>query len=161
MSVVSLVILPVNAVCVVVQGDVVAAVRDIAGAQVMDEGDFTESVIFYFFRMSNLLGFIPYLYLDFQLVLSYLPIVFFKYFFPNKKTVMGISHNLDMGSLTCFYEPHYCEAGVTALVGDPQDAAVCHLVGVAIADHHRTVGVRSYHMPTGIVFFNSVFFPYF
>lgn len=48
MSVVSLVILPVNAVCVVVQGDVVAAVRDIAGAQVMDEGDFTESVIFYF-----------------------------------------------------------------------------------------------------------------
>lgn len=116
---------------------------------------------FLFFRMSNLLGFIPYLYLDFQLVLSYLPIVFFKYFFPNKKTVMGISHNLDMGSLTCFYEPHYCEAGVTALVGDPQDAAVCHLVGVAIADHHRTVGVRSCHMPTGIVFFNSVFFPYF
>lgn len=78
MSVVSLVILPVNAVCVVVQGDVVAAVRDIAGAQVMDEG-------------------------------------------------------------------------VTALVGDPQDAAVCHLVGVAIADHHRTVGVRSCHMPTEMV----------
>lgn len=85
MSVVSLVILPVNAVCVVVQGDVVAAVRDIAGAQVMDEGDFTESVFFLFFRMSNLLGFIPYLYLDFQLVLSYLPIVFFKDFFQNKK----------------------------------------------------------------------------
>ncbi|GAY44443.1 hypothetical protein CUMW_082140 [Citrus unshiu] len=41
--------------------------------------------------------------------------------------------------------------GVTALVGDPQDAAVCHLVGVAIADHHRTVGVRSCHMPTEMV----------
>lgn len=78
MNVVSLVILPVNAVCVVVQGDVVAAVLDIAGARVMD-------------------------------------------------------------------------GGVTALVGDPQDAAVFHLVGVVIADHHHTVGVRSCHMPMEMV----------
>ena len=46
-SVASLVILPVNAVSVVVQEDVAAAVLDIAGAHVLEEGDFTESVVIY------------------------------------------------------------------------------------------------------------------
>lgn len=80
MNVVSLVILHVNAVCVVAQGDVVAAVLDIAGARVMDEGDFIELIIFLLFVMTNLLDFIPYLYSGFQLVLSYLHFVFFKDF---------------------------------------------------------------------------------
>lgn len=80
MSVVSLVILLVNAVCVVVQEDVVAAApQDIAGAQVMVEG-------------------------------------------------------------------------ATALVDGPLDAAVCHLVGAAIAGHHHhTVDVKNCPMLTGMV----------
>lgn len=51
-SVVSLVILPVNVDCVVVQEDDVAAVLDIVGAQVMDEGDFTQSDVVLYFRLS-------------------------------------------------------------------------------------------------------------
>ena len=82
MSVVSLVILPANAVrvvvVVVVQEDIVAAALDIAEAQVMDEG-------------------------------------------------------------------------VTVLVGDPQDTAVCHLVGAAIAGPQHIVDVKKCHMPTEMV----------
>ena len=48
-----------------------------------------------------------------------------------------------------FYIIHSYEAGVTVLVGDPLDAAVCHLVDVAIAGHLPTVDVRSYHMLMG------------
>ena len=79
MSVVSLVILPANAVrvvvVVVVQEDIVAAALDIAEAQVMDE----------------------------------------------------------------------------VLVGDPQDTAVCHLVGAAIAGPQHIVDVKKCHMPTEMV----------
>ncbi|KAJ6925025.1 serine/arginine-rich splicing factor RSZ22A [Populus alba x Populus x berolinensis] len=39
-------------------------------------------------------------------------------------------------------------AGATALEDDPPSAAVCHLVGAAIAGHHNTVDVKSSHMPT-------------
>ncbi|KAJ6361199.1 hypothetical protein OIU78_001774 [Salix suchowensis] len=38
--------------------------------------------------------------------------------------------------------------GATALEDDPPSAAVCHLVGAAIAGHHNTVDVKSSHMPT-------------
>ncbi|KAB5513750.1 hypothetical protein DKX38_027656 [Salix brachista] len=38
-------------------------------------------------------------------------------------------------------------AGATALKSDPPSAAVHHLVGAAIAGHHSTVGVKSFHMP--------------
>lgn len=37
--------------------------------------------------------------------------------------------------------------GATALEDDPPSAAVCHLVGAAIAGHHSTVDVKSSHIP--------------
>ena len=40
-------------------------------------------------------------------------------------------------------------SGVTVLVEDLQDAAACHLVGVAIADHLRIVVERRFLMPMG------------
>lgn len=41
--------------------------------------------------------------------------------------------------------------GVTVPVGDPQDAAVCLLVGAAIAGHQDIVDVRNCHMPMEMV----------
>lgn len=43
------------------------------------------------------------------------------------------------------------KAGVTVPAGDPQDAAVCLLVGAAIAGHQDIVDVRNCHMPMGEV----------
>ncbi len=49
-------------------------------------------------------------------------------------------------------EVQVMEEGVTALVGDPQDAAVCHLVDAVIAGHpHLTVDVKSFLMPMEMV----------
>ena len=51
--------------------------------------------------------------------------------------------------LNFFFCIHCSGAGATALEDDPPSAAVCHLMGAAIADHHNTVDVKSSHMPTG------------
>lgn len=45
--------------------------------------------------------------------------------------------------------------GVTVLVGDPQNIAVCRRVGAALAGHHHIVDVRSCHMPTEMVSGNA------
>ena len=42
-------------------------------------------------------------------------------------------------------------AGVTVPVEDLQDAAACHLVDVALADHLHTVVERNYLMPMEMV----------
>ena len=42
-------------------------------------------------------------------------------------------------------------AEVTVLVVDPQDAAVCLLVGATIAGHQDIVDVRNCHMPMEMV----------
>lgn len=45
--------------------------------------------------------------------------------------------------------------GVTVLVGDHQNIAVCRRVGAALAGHHHIVDVRSCHMPMEMVSGNA------
>ncbi|KAG6770864.1 hypothetical protein POTOM_026563 [Populus tomentosa] len=69
--------------------------------------------------------------------------------FDDKRDAQDAIHELDAAAAALdIAGAQAMVEGATALEDDPPSAAVCHLVGAAIAGHHNTVDVKSSHMPT-------------